>query len=46
MAACPEHGHDAVGGELVDRAAVALHNGGGAVGQVGHDLAQPLRPDR
>jgi hypothetical protein len=40
-----EHSHDAVAGELCNRAAVTLHNGGAAVGQVGHDLAQPLRPD-
>ena len=41
-----EHGHDAVAGELVHRAAVALHHRGRTVDQLGHDLAQPLRTDR
>ncbi len=43
---CAEHRHDAVAGELVHRAAVALHHRRAAVGQVGHDLAQPLRTHR
>jgi hypothetical protein len=34
-----EHRHDSVTGELVHRAAIALHNCRAAVGQVGHDLA-------
>ena len=41
-----EHRHDAVAGELVHRAAVALDDNGRAVDQLGHDLAQPLRADR
>ena len=41
-----EHRHDAVAGELVHRAAVALHHRRGTVDQLGHDLAQPLRTDR
>ena len=41
-----EHRHDPVAGELVHRAAVALHHRRAAVDQVGHDLAQPLRTDR
>ena len=36
----------AVAGELVHRAAVPLHHRRAAVDQLGHDLAQPLRPDR
>ena len=43
---CAEHRHDAVTGELVDRAAVPLHNCRAAVGEVGHDLAQPLGTHR
>ena len=38
-----EHRHDPVAGELVHRAAVTLHHRSGAVDQLGHDLAQPLR---
>jgi hypothetical protein len=38
-------GHDAVPGELVDRAAVALHHRRSAIYQAEHDLAQRLRPD-
>ena len=41
-----EHRHDAVAGELVDRAAVTLHHLGAAVNQFGHDFAQPLRTHR
>ena len=40
-----EHRHDPVASELVHRAAVPLYNCGTAVGKVGQDLAQPLRPD-
>jgi hypothetical protein len=39
---CPEHGHDAVAGELVYRAPVPLDNGGAAGDQLGHDFAQTL----
>ena len=42
---CAEHRHDAVAGELVDRAAVALHDRRRATEHLAHDLAQPLRPD-
>jgi hypothetical protein len=42
---CPEDGHDAVPGELVDGAAVALDNCGAAVGDIRHNLAQPFRTD-
>src|SRR5271163_888577 len=38
-----EHRHDPVASELCDRAAVTLHHRGTAVGELGHDLAQPLR---
>jgi class 3 adenylate cyclase len=38
-----KHGHDAVSGELVHRASVPLHHRRAAGGEVGHDLAQPLR---
>ena len=41
----PEHGHDAVAGELVHRPAVALHDHRRAAEHLAHDLAQPLRPD-
>ena len=41
-----EHRHDAVAGELVDRAAELLHNCGAAVDQLGHHLAQSLRTHR
>ena len=40
-----EHGHDAVTGETADRAAVPLNHHCRTVDQIGHDLAQPLRPD-
>ena len=42
---CAEHRHDAVARELAQHSAVAFHHGCGTVQQVGHDLAQPLRPD-
>ena len=42
---CAEHRHDAVAGELAQRPAVTLHHRCGTVQQLGHDLAQPLRPD-
>jgi hypothetical protein len=42
----PEHGHDPITGELIDRAAVALHHHRSGVDQLGHDLAQPLRTHR
>jgi hypothetical protein len=38
-----EHRHDPVAGELVDSAAVSLHNPSRTVDQLGHDFAQPLR---
>jgi hypothetical protein len=41
-----KHRHDAVTGELVDRAAAPLYSCRAPVGQVGHDLAQPFRPYR
>ena len=41
-----EHRHDPVTGELVHRTAVSLHHRRAAVGEVGHDLAQPLGPHR
>ena len=41
-----EDRHDAVTGELVDGAAIAMHDCGGAVQQVGHDLAQAFGADR
>ena len=41
-----EHRHDPVAGPLCDRAAVPLHHRRTAVGEVGHDLAQPLRTHR
>ena len=41
-----EHGHDPVTRPLCDRAAVALHHRRTAVGEVGHDLAPPLRTHR
>ena len=40
-----EQRHDPVAGELVHRAAITLHYRRSAVDQVGHDLAQSLRPD-
>ena len=40
-----EDRHDAVTGELVDRAAVALHHRACTVHEVGHDLAQPFCAD-
>jgi hypothetical protein len=40
-----EHRHDPVARPLCDRAAVPLHHRRTAVGELGHDLAQPLRPD-
>src|SRR6516165_7638254 len=40
-----EHRHDAVAGELVHRPAIALHHRRAPVGEVGHDLPQPLRPN-
>jgi hypothetical protein len=40
---CAEHGHDAVAGELTQRAAVALHHCSRTIQQVGHQFAQPLR---
>jgi hypothetical protein len=43
---CTEHCHDAVTGEPAHRAAVPLDNRCAAVGQLGHDLAQPLRAHR
>ncbi len=42
----PEQRHDPIAGELIDRAAVALHDDRCAVHQLGHDLAQPLRTHR
>lgn len=42
----PEHRHDSVAGELVDRAAVAAHHRGRAREQLRHDLPQPFRSDR
>ena len=41
-----EHGHDSVARPLCDRAAVALHYSRATVGQVGDDLAPPLRTHR
>jgi hypothetical protein len=41
-----EHRHDPVTGPLCDRAAVPLHHRRAAVGELGHDLAQPLRTHR
>ena len=41
-----EDGHDPVAGELVQRAAVAAHHRRCPVEQPGHDLPQPLGPDR
>ena len=38
-----EHRHDPVARPLCDRAAVPLDNRRAAVGEAGHDLAQPLR---
>jgi len=40
-----KHRHDPVTGEFVHRAAVALHHRCALVGEVGHDLAQPLCTD-
>ncbi len=40
-----EHRHDPVAGELVDCAAVPRYDRSAAVGEVGHDLSQPLCPD-
>ncbi len=42
----PEDRHDAVAGELVHRAAIPLNHHCRTVDQIGHDLSQPLRPDR
>jgi hypothetical protein len=41
-----EHRHDPVARPLCDRAAVPLHYHRTAVGEVGHDLAQPLGTQR
>ena len=41
-----EQHHDAVAGELVDGTAETLHDFGRAIEQFGHDLAQPLGPQR
>ena len=41
-----EHRHDAVAGELVDRARVPLHHGGCVLHQLRHDLAQSLGAHR
>src|SRR4029079_6844885 len=41
-----EHRHDAVAGETADRAAVSLNHHCRTVDQIGHELAQPVRPDR
>ena len=38
-----EDGHQTVTGEPVHRAAVALHHGGAAADELGHDFAQSLR---
>jgi hypothetical protein len=38
-----EHRHDPVAGELCDRGAVTLHHPRSAVGELGHDLPEPLR---
>jgi hypothetical protein len=40
-----EDGHDAIAGELVQRAAVAVDDRCCPVEQPGHDLAQPLGTD-
>jgi len=40
-----EHRHDPVAGELVHRAAIALHDCGTVVGDISHDLPRPLRTD-
>ncbi|KZS75002.1 hypothetical protein A4G29_02575 [Mycobacterium kansasii] len=40
-----EHRHEAIAGELVDGTAVALHDRGCAVDEVGHDHSQPFRAD-
>jgi hypothetical protein len=40
-----QHRHDPVAGELVHRAAVAVHHRCSPLDQFGHDLAKPLRPD-
>jgi len=36
---CSEDGHDSIAGELVHRAAVALHNNRRMLHQIGHDLS-------
>ena len=41
-----EQRHDAVAGELVHGAAVALHHGRRLIDEFGHHLAQPLGPQR
>jgi hypothetical protein len=41
-----KHRHDAVAGELCERAAVTVHHLRTVVGEFGHDLAQPLRAYR
>jgi hypothetical protein len=41
----PEHGHDAVAGELVHSAPVAPHDRRGTLDEFRHDLAQPFRTD-
>ena len=38
----PEQRHDAVAGELVDRAAEALHHDDANIEKLGHHLAQSL----
>jgi hypothetical protein len=43
---CTEDRHDAIAGELVHRAAVALHHRRRTSGKLGHDLAQSLSPYR
>jgi hypothetical protein len=43
---CPEDRHDAVAGEFVHRAPVALDDRRRKLDEFGHDLAQPLRTDR
>ncbi|GAY17301.1 hypothetical protein MSZK_40270 [Mycobacterium sp. shizuoka-1] len=43
---CTEDRHDAVAGEFVDGSAVAGHHRGGPQDQAGHDLSQPLGPQR
>jgi hypothetical protein len=40
-----DHSYHAVSGELVHIGAVALHDHGRTVDQLGHDLAEPFRTD-